>query len=165
MKTLYFVRHAKSSWDDPDLDDIERPLNKRGLRDAPFMATRLQGFGVTPDRIVSSPATRALTTAHYFADALGVDPDSIVIDEQIYLVNARSLMDRIRTWPAEWNTVLLFGHNPTITEFTNLHNQGRIDNVPTCGICKFESPIKDWADWSEQKARFTKFMYPKQYFA
>ncbi|MCB0644155.1 MAG: histidine phosphatase family protein [Phaeodactylibacter sp.] len=163
MKTLYFIRHAKSSWEDSSLDDIERPLNKRGERDAPLMATRLQGLGVVPDQIVSSPATRALTTAHYFADALGIDPDTIHIDERIYLVEVRGLLQVIREWPAEWNTVLLFGHNPTITDFSNLHNQGRIDNVPTCGICKFEGVIPSWSDWSEHRVRLTKFMYPKEY--
>ena len=128
------------------------------------MATRLQGMGVKPDKMVSSPATRTLLTAGYFAEALNMDPDATLVDDRVYLAAVSTLFEVIRDWEDEWETVLLFGHNPTITDFANLHNKGSIDNVPTCGICKFEANIKRWSEWSKEKATLTHFMYPKQYF-
>ena len=82
MKKLFLVRHAKSSWADPSLADLDRPLNKRGLRDAPFMAKLLKGRGVQPDRILSSPANRAFTTASYFAEALDIPSKEIDIETE-----------------------------------------------------------------------------------
>ena len=84
MKTIYFIRHAKSSWADMSLRDIQRPLNARGLRDAPFMAKMLKGRGVQLDAIVSSPANRAFTTATYFAEAFGLKSADIIVKQDIY---------------------------------------------------------------------------------
>ena len=84
MKTLTLVRHAKSSWDDTELADFDRPLNRRGERDAPEMARRLAATGDPPDRIVSSPALRALQTARVLAPALGIDPASLVTESRVY---------------------------------------------------------------------------------
>ncbi len=164
MKHLYLIRHAKSSWDYPELRDIERPLNKRGRRDAPFMASLLHGKGVRPDLLLSSPATRAYSTAVYFAEALGYPVEQIRVEPLIYHGGEDDILALVRGLDDQLDTVLLFGHNPVLTGLANRFAREFIPNVPTCGIVKVESPADRWADLSEADARVTEFMYPKQYF-
>ncbi len=95
-KTLTIVRHAKSSWDDPVLADFDRPLNPRGLRDAPLMGARLAATGIRPDGLISSPANRALATAKIIAAALDLDTRIIVPDERLYLASAGTIMQVVR---------------------------------------------------------------------
>ena len=163
MKTVYFVRHAKSSWENPTLADIDRPLNKRGLRDAPFMGKLLRKKGVSPDMIISSPAVRAYTTAGYFAEALGIDKEDIVVDPRIYHAYTDDMIDILQELPVEIGTVLIFGHNPTYTSVANQFAVEPIDNVPTCGIFRIDAGIDSWADFGPRKGRLTAFLYPKQF--
>jgi phosphohistidine phosphatase len=150
MKTLYLIRHAKSSWDDPDLGDFERPLNKRGKKDAPNMAKRLKEKRVTPDFIITSPATRALDTAKEFAKILGYDKDKIKTDKRLYHANEDQFLSIIHELKErdrdEEEVVLVFGHNPGLTEFANLLLNEHIDNIPTCGIVKAHLKIDRWKD-------------------
>ncbi|MCB0579931.1 MAG: histidine phosphatase family protein [Phaeodactylibacter sp.] len=163
MKTVFFVRHAKSSWDNPSLRDIERPLNKRGKRDAPFMGKLLRGKGIRPDRLISSPATRALTTARHFAKALGIPDDQIDVDSRIYDAYPDDILDILQELPGDYATVLLFGHNPTLTGVANLFTEDYISNVPTCGIFRVDAEVGAWADFREGKGLLTEYHYPKQY--
>ena len=117
MKTLFLVCHAKSSRDDPSLPDRERPLDERGLRDAPAMGKRLAERKIKPDLLVSSPAVRALTTAHLIADELGYARDDIAIDDRLYASSADGLLAVVRVLDNKLGSVMLFGHNP---EFTDL---------------------------------------------
>ncbi|RMD75414.1 MAG: hypothetical protein D6818_01735, partial [Bacteroidetes bacterium] len=114
MKHLYLIRHAKSSWDYPELRDIERSLNKRGRRDAPFMASLLHGKGVRPDLLLSSPATRAYSTAVYFAEALGYPVEQIRVEPVIYHGGEDDILALVRGLDDQLGTVLLFGHNPVL---------------------------------------------------
>jgi phosphohistidine phosphatase len=165
MKTLYIIRHAKSSWDDPDLSDFERPLNKRGKKDAPNMARRLKEKRVTPDVMISSPATRAFETCKEFAKILGFDSDHIKSDRRLYHANEdqlltviRELKDRKRD---DEEIVLLFGHNPGLTEFANMLLNGYIDSIPTCGIVKATLNINRWQDANFGCGQIDFFDYPK----
>ncbi|MCB0588336.1 MAG: histidine phosphatase family protein [Phaeodactylibacter sp.] len=164
MKTVFFVRHAKSSWDDPSLRDIERPLNKRGKRDAPFMGKLLSGKGVRPDQLISSPAKRALTTARLFADALGISKKDIFVDKRIYDAYPDDILDILQELPDDCSTVLIFGHNPTFTGVANLFTEDYISNVPTCGVFRVDAEIDTWPDFREGRGRLTEYHYPKQYF-
>ena len=164
MKTVFFVRHAKSSWADPGLRDIERPLNKRGLRDAPFMGKLLKGKGVKPDRLISSPAKRAFTTAVFFANALGLDATQIDQNHGIYEAYSSSVLDIIRALPDTLNTVMVFGHNPTFTSLANMFTNDYIANVPTCGVFKVESQQDSWKKFGDSDTKLTDFYFPKQYF-
>lgn len=164
MKKVFFIRHAKSSWDDFSLRDIERPLNKRGLRDAPFMATMLMGKGVKPDAIVSSPANRAFTTATYFAEAAGIESQDIIKKIDIYEALAITVKEIVNDLNNDWDTVLIFGHNPTFTTLANSYHEEYIPNMPTCGIVEVEADIEDWKKFNEKTARRVNFHYPKQYF-
>lgn len=163
MKTVYFVRHAKSNWSDPSLSDHDRPLHKRGLRDAPKMAARLAGLGVRPDGILTSSAQRTRQTAAYFADALNVSRDDRLTDQALYHARPDGIERRVRQLPDGWGTVLLFGHNPGYTDLANqLAHDHFIDNVPTCGIVVAKAAVDDWADFRLAGARRTAFMYPKE---
>ena len=164
MKTVYFIRHAKSSWDDPTLSDIKRPLNKRGLRDAPFMAKLLKNKGIQADLIISSPANRALTTAKYFADEMNIAPENIDVEHEIYGAYPEDVLQMLTQVDTSVNTVLIFGHNPTFTSIINRFTQDYIANVPTCGIVKVEANIEHWKDFSETTGVQTEFYFPKQYF-
>src|SRR5512143_3988842 len=115
MKTLYLVRHAKSSRDDPTLPDRKRPLNDRGKRDAPAMAERLAGQGVKPDLILSSPAVRALATAQAFAKKFDYAITDLVEDDRLYATAADDLLDLIHELDDQQKRVMLFGHNPELT--------------------------------------------------
>ena len=163
-KTLYLIRHAKSSWADPSLNDFDRPLNKRGLRDAPFMARLLAAQHVKADAIISSPAVRTMATARYFAEALQYPSHQIQQENRLYEAAPWDIIEVIRQGKAEWNSVLLFGHNPSITSVANKYSQSYIANVPTCGICRLEANIQNWSEWNEHTALLTNFYYPKQYF-
>ena len=164
MKTVFFVRHAKSSWDNPSLRDIERPLNKRGKRDAPFMGKLLKGKGIQPDRLISSPANRAFTTAKYFAQALGIAEAEIETDKRIYDAYPEDILDIVQELPDDYSMVLVFGHNPTFTGVANLFTEDYISNVPTCGIFRIDAEVGSWRDFREGKGLLTEYHYPRQYF-
>jgi len=164
MKTLFLIRHAKSSWKDPSLDDIDRPLNKRGKRDAPFMAKLVSGKGLRPDRLISSPAKRALTTAEYFAKALELTRKQIDIRDEIYEAAPEDIHELIRALPEEENTILLFGHNPTFTAIANYFSEEYIANVPTCGVVQLQADTDSWNRFDKEEGRLIAFYYPKQYF-
>ena len=163
MKTVFFIRHGKSSWDNPSLRDIDRPLNPRGLRDAPFMAKLLRGKGVRPDALISSPANRARTTAGYFADELGIAKEAIEIKREIYEAFTGDLISLIQALPNNIDTVLIFGHNPSFTSLTNMFSSNYIPNVPTCGISQVEANINSWNQFNEQTASLKNFYFPKQF--
>ena len=144
--------------------DIERPLNKRGLRDAPFMAKLLKQTGTTPDLIVSSPANRAFTTASFFAEAYDIPVTDIQKESKIYDAFPSDILDIIRALPTNTATVLIFGHNPTFTSVANMFTESMISNMPTCSMVKIEADIEQWADFSTRNGVLTQFHYPKQYF-
>jgi len=165
MKTLYLIRHAKSSWDDLNQSDFERPLNKRGKKDAPRMAKRLKEKRVTPDFIITSPATRALDTCKEFAKILDYDKDKIETDQRLYhasedqiLAVISELKDRERD---DEEVVLLFGHNPGLTEFANVLLNEYVDNIPTCGIIKARLKIDRWKDAAFGCGELEFFDFPK----
>lgn len=110
MKTLVLVRHAKSSWKDPGLADRDRPLNPRGRRDAPEMGRRLAARG-TPDRIVTSPALRAATTAAVIAEAVGYPEREIVEDERLYGAGSEEILEVIRGIEDRFERVFLLGQH------------------------------------------------------
>ena len=165
MKSVYFIRHAKSSWDDMSLRDIDRPLNKRGFRDAPFMANVLKGKGVKPSAIISSPANRGLTTATYFAKELDIPKKHIKVEPKIYEAMTSEVLEVIQNLPEAYKLVLIFGHNPTFTSIANLFSENYIANVPTCGIFRVDAQIDSWSEFSDANGALSELHYPKQYFS
>lgn len=145
MKTLILVRHAKSSRDDPSLPDRERPLDERGLRDAPTMGKRLGKRGVRPDLLMSSPALRALTTAQLIADEIGYPRKRIVVDERLYTSSPDGLLAVVCALDNKLDCAMLFGHNPEFTEFAHRLSSEIID-MPTCAVAEFRFDAKAWGD-------------------
>lgn len=163
MKTVYFVRHAKSSWKDGSLRDFDRPLNKRGLRDAPFMANLMKEKGIQPDAIISSPANRAYTTATYFAKALGIEENQIIKEEEIYEAYYSTVLSIVQKQAKNIDILVVFGHNPAFTNLANLFTRNYIDNVPTCGIIEISANIEKWSELNEETGNVVNFLYPKKY--
>lgn len=163
MKTLYLIRHAKSSWDYPELSDFERPLNQRGLRDAPFMGMLLREKRIKPDLFLSSPAKRAVMTARLFASAMDYDLEKIVAEPRIYEASRDTLLDVARALPDELESVALFCHNPAVTDLANYLTDKRLDNIPTSGVFSvaFDSPT--WRALGQGKGVFQFFLYPKKF--
>ena len=161
MKTLVIVRHAKSSWKDASIEDRERPLNKRGERDAPRMGRRLADLVGTPDLIVSSPAARALATARIVADAVGYPVERIRADERIYEAGPARILDVVRGFDDEQDLVFLVGHNPGLTDFVNEVSHPRVENVPTCGVVELRLATGRWSDLSSSTVQRASFMTPK----
>lgn len=165
MKNLILVRHAKSSWDDLHLSDHDRPLNHRGEKDAPRMAKRLKEKRIFPDVLLSSTAKRALDTATVFASILKFPADQIHTTKKIYHANEDQLLSVIqfiKDLRDKEEVVLLFGHNPGLTEFTNALAEESIDNIPTCGIVSIQLKIKKWKDASFGCGELVFFDYPKR---
>jgi phosphohistidine phosphatase len=162
MKMLYVIRHAKSSWDDPLLDDFDRPLNKRGERDAPRMGKRLKEKHVVPDLMLTSPANRASTTCREIANVLEYSQEKIKTDRSLYHAEDEEILKIIKNISDKHNVVLIFGHNPGLTEFVNRLTDTFIDNIPTCGIAACSLEITSWKDADWKKANVDFFDYPKK---
>lgn len=162
MKVLTLVRHAKSSWGNPHLDDFDRPLNQRGQRNAPEMGKRLAGRSFSPDLLITSPAKRAVTTARMVAAEIGYPEKRVKSDQRIYLATPESLIDIIRETPQEVRHLVLFGHNPGFTQLANRLGDMRIDNVPTCGVVRLEFELESWRNFPGDGGTLRDFDFPKR---
>lgn len=163
MKLLYLVRHAKSSWDNPGLRDFDRPLNKRGKRDAPNMGHRLALMKVAPEVLLSSPASRAYTTATIIASAINYSQKDIKTEETIYHADKAELLEVIKKQNNNINSIMLFGHNPGFTNLANYLAGADIDNIPTCGIVAIRFDVSDWT-LINKNGEMLFFEYPKKKF-
>lgn len=165
MKKLYIIRHAKSSWEDPDLSDFDRPLNDRGKRDAPRMAERLKEKRLTPDIVLTSPARRAKDTCHIFCKELGFIKSKIEEKPGLYHASDDEILKVIRTLKDrtgdDEENVLIFGHNPGLTEFANMLLNGHIRNIPTAGIVAAHLKIEKWKDAKWGCGSLLFFDFPK----
>jgi phosphohistidine phosphatase len=162
MKTVYLVRHAKSSWDYPHLEDRDRPLKGRGIRDAHLMAAWLAEDLESAPRMISSPATRALHTAMIFARNFEKSLDSIRTCESLYETSVDGLRSFLRQLPDADNEVMVFGHNPSHTAFLNRCVEPLIDNVPTAGIACLRFDVRAWKDL-DFDAELLFFDFPKNH--
>lgn len=161
MKQLLLVRHAKSDWNTNAETDFDRPLNKRGHKDAPVMAERLLEKHIVPQHIVSSPALRAITTAKYFAELYNIDEKLIQLEPSIYEAPVSNLLSVINKLDNKYNFVALFGHNPGITGLAVKLSDSSVYDLPTCGVVLIEFPFDDWAMISENTGEQKLYDYPK----
>ncbi|MBN9383134.1 MAG: histidine phosphatase family protein [Chitinophagaceae bacterium] len=162
MKTLLIVRHAKSSWDDAGLTDVDRPLNDRGKRDAPVMAGRLIKAGVKIDFFASSPAKRARHTAEIFLHEFGRKEKELAILQQLYHAQVQDFKEVVAALDDRYDTVALFSHNPGITAFANVLTSVRLDNMPTCSIFAVTGQAATWREFLSAGTTFWFFDYPKR---
>lgn len=172
MKYLTLIRHAKSDWT-TGLDDHDRPLNERGLRNSPQMArflgrtylgaNEVNALLPRPDRMLSSTAVRAHTTAELMLAELGYDSQILTLDRTLYLAEPKTLLKFVRELDDSWNHVMIFGHNEGISDFARklLQRDHLGKSMPTCGVALLEIPWPSWAavEWAE--ARLVGFVTPK----
>ncbi|MCG8311127.1 MAG: histidine phosphatase family protein [Cytophagales bacterium] len=161
MKKLFIVRHAKSSWDYPHLDDYDRPLNKRGKRNAPEMGQRLAQKNVKPDALIASPAKRAAATARRIAEQISFPVSDIVKEPLLYHGSVSSMIDVIRSSDDGIETLMIFGHNPGLTDLTNRLSGSDIYNIPTCGIAEIDFDVASWQEVGNTKGNLVSFDFPK----
>jgi phosphohistidine phosphatase len=163
MKTLYLVRHAKSDWGSAHTGDFERTLNERGMKAAPFMAALLKKKGIVPELVISSPATRALTTAELFCDTLGYPEKQIQQRIEIYRGGVLDLLKIIQQIPDTCASAMLFGHNPTLTELSNLLTGSYIESLVTCGVVKIDLDIESWKSANPDGGKLDWYDFPKKH--
>lgn len=148
MKTLLILRHAKSSWDEPELADIQRPLNKRGKNDAPRVGEIIKEAGLVPDVILSSPAVRAVKTAEAAADTCGYEGE-IEIRENFYPGSPGDYIDALNEIPDGYARVMVVGHNPGLEELLS-DLTGESELLPTAALAQVELAIQRWIDLDDK---------------
>lgn len=161
MKTLYVVRHAKSSWSNKSLADVDRPLKGRGVNDAYGTSQWLMDNNAVPELLISSPATRALHTAMIFARTFDIDFSSIQIDGKLYEGNAKNYRRCVNQIPDDYASAMIFGHNPSIGAFINSFADATIEHVPTTGIACITFDVDHWKD-IDKEGKLIFFDYPKR---
>jgi phosphohistidine phosphatase len=162
MKTLSLLRHAKSSWNDAGLSDKERPLNSRGERDAPMMGRRLNDSPIRPSLIVSSPAVRAWTTAKLIAHEISYPKEFLQRDDRLYLAGVSQLLEVLSEQDPGFNSIMLVGHNPGLTDFANKLVPGITSNVPTCAMVSVQIDSDDWNIRGNPPCELVLYDYPKR---
>jgi phosphohistidine phosphatase len=161
-RRLVLVRHAKSSWDYAELSDFERPLSTRGRRDAPLMAKRLAAELKAPLRLVSSPALRAITTAHAFAEALEIPREQIRLEPRVYEASAAGLLRIVRGLDPADHQVLLFGHNPGFSDLAVLLGDSPIAEMATCAVLRLRFAADTWDGIRERSGEIESYDFPKK---
>jgi phosphohistidine phosphatase len=163
MKTLYILRHAKSDWNGNFTSDFDRGLNARGLRDAPFMGKVLKNLGVSVDLILSSDATRAKSTIEFIAKEIGYDKEKIVFEHSIYEASTTTIINLIKSCDDKIDSLMLIGHNPSLTSVINQISNVTLDNLPTIGIMSIEFDIDSWSEIEPYSGKMKFFEYPKKH--
>lgn len=163
MKTLYLVRHAKSSWEIDNISDKDRPLKGRGIRDAHLMSSYLRDLldENEPVKMYSSPATRALHTALIFAKNFSIPASQLRLEDELYHCGAQDLHQLVRRTEELAQTAFYFLHNPTITDYVNSLGQHKVNNVPTTGVVCLRFDVEHWKD-IDFNAELIEFQYPKR---
>lgn len=157
MKKLVIIRHAKSSWEAP-LNDKDRPLSQRGIRDAHLVSIKIMDY--LPDTYIvwTSTAKRALVTATIFSHHLHIPLETLILKDELYTFDEKTLEKVIKSCPNDYENLILFGHNAAITNFVNKFGDQFIENVPTSGVVCLEFDSDDWSNL--QKGRTIKTVFP-----
>ncbi len=161
MKILTLVRHAKSSWSDTKLTDRQRPLNRRGERDAPEMGRRIANHGIRPSLILSSPAVRAWTTAKIIAEEISYPAEFLQREESLYLASLDDLLGAVVAQDNGFHSLMVVAHNPGLTEFANFLLPGLTNNLPTAGVVSVQVDREDWSLYEQPKTELIAYDYPK----
>jgi phosphohistidine phosphatase len=163
MKQLLVIRHAKSSWDNPDLQDNERPLNKRGLEDAPLMANVLRTHNFNLDKIFSSSALRAKMTTEIFAKELKIPESMIEYTDELYNASRREILNFIKRLDDKYESIAIVGHNPGLTDLVHFLLYDFDYELPTCAVVGIDLDLEKWSDIKSGTGSLKFFEYPKKY--
>lgn len=161
MRTLYLMRHGKSSWDNLNLEDFDRPLNKRGKKDTHLMAEYFQEHQIEFDHIFSSPAQRAITTANIVAETLHFPIKNISSDPRIYEAGVETLIDVIGEIDSHYKSVLFIGHDPGLSWLASYLGDEEHINLPTCGVYALSFKTDSWKSLSKSQSKKLFFEFPK----
>jgi len=145
MKSLILIRHAKSSWEH-DVTDRERPLKKRGNKDAVLVSKAFRMRFIEPDVVFSSPANRALSTCHIFLEQLEIDKINLKIAEDLYDFGGESVINFLKHLDERYQKVMIFGHNNAFTSICNIFGDNFIENLPTSGLAIIDFEVNSWQD-------------------
>jgi Phosphohistidine phosphatase SixA len=160
---LTLIRHAKTEPGRPGQEDWDRVLEPRGQRDAPEMARRLKQLSPKPERILSSPAVRAITTATIMARELGVAAQKVQQDERLYLASPKDMLAVIRELGERSRHLMVVGHNPGMTEFADrISSERGVDNMPTCAAYTLQFAIAAWSELDWETGIDADLDYPKR---
>jgi phosphohistidine phosphatase len=161
MKMLILLRHAKSSWEEKGLSDHDRPLNKRGKRDAPYMGWLLQKEELVPDIILSSTAVRARDTAAIVAKSCYYK-GQITYADSLYLGGTEAYLDALKVLPNDFKVVLIVGHNPDVEELV-MNLTGQAERIPTAALARIDLMIEDWSTLgNKSKGSLVRIWKPKE---
>jgi len=161
MKTVIFARHAKSDWNQPDTNDFERPLNQRGELDAPAMAAYLKSCAYPLQQIISSDAVRALATAAEYQKQL-TPGENIRQEHSLYLASSEDILQVVTDIAAQYNCVMLVGHNPGMTDVVNSFAGDGVDDMSTCSFAIVQFSVSDWSQVNKQNGSLFAYEYPKK---
>jgi phosphohistidine phosphatase len=163
IKTLYIVRHAKSSWGDADLSDFDRPLDKRGIKDAQLLFSHWANDFKRIEHIATSPANRAWSTSMLFCETADISKSLITNYESLYEASAADVYEVIKSFSNDMSAAALVGHNPSLTNFVNQFLKRQVDNLPTTGIVKLVFNCTSWDQISKERLVDSKFDFPKNH--
>ncbi|MEN8204114.1 MAG: histidine phosphatase family protein [Bacteroidota bacterium] len=161
-RRLYIIRHGKSSWDNEGLDDIDRPLASRGLRNAEDMALRLKEAGRVPQLVYSSPANRALNTAQIMCRQWGLGPAELQIHDSLYMAYVSEIREVVSIAPGGITDLAIFGHNPSFTLYANQFLADPLDNLPTAGVVVLTLESESWSKLSRAQVKEALVDFPKK---
>ncbi len=161
-RQLTLLRHAKSSWDKPDIKDRDRPLNERGEHDAPLMGRRLRARDARPTLILTSPAVRARRTAQIVAREIGYPLEFLQRENDLYLATPDDIIAVLGRQDSSFRDVVVCGHNPGLTELANRLTGAGIDNVPTTGLVVIGLDLKSWDSLDDAQGELLLFDYPRR---
>lgn len=163
MLRLTLIRHAKAEPARHGQEDWDRLLDTRGVRDAHEMARRLKETAPKPNKIITSPAVRALTTAAIMGRELGFSASKVVQDERLYLASPKVMLGVVHELGEGARHLVVVGHNPGITEFADqLSSERSLDHMPTCALYRLEFDVKDWSELAWATGVNAEFDYPKK---
>ncbi|MEQ8324475.1 MAG: histidine phosphatase family protein [Vicingaceae bacterium] len=161
MKKILFIRHAKSDWGKKNLTDFDRPLNQRGLRDAPEMGKRLHSMNLSVDRVFLSPATRTRQTIELLIDKARWITIPMETMDELYLPSSKDFMNCITQATNDLNSICICSHNPGITAIVNYLANTSIYNIPTCGLAWLSFQVDDWLEISGGTGQLDHYDFPK----
>lgn len=161
MKQLILIRHGKSSWKDPALTDLKRPLKNRGERNAREMAMRLQRVGLNVEKVFMSPALRVTQTVQLMAEETGFGNGVSEIHPELYTFSYEDLMLFLKAQDDSLKCVALAGHNPAVTDLLNFLTLEEVANIPTCGVAVLDLDLEKWAKLRAGGARLSYYDFPK----
>lgn len=160
---LHLLRHAKSSWSEKGLEDVDRPLNKRGKTSCELMADVLSRHKCFPNYVIVSPAKRARSTIKRIAQNSPKVCSEWIVDDRLYTFELKELVAMVNGLGDDVDDVMLVGHNPALTELTNLLSSAELDNLPTCGYVRLKLDVASWKDVKKDCGKLQEKLFPKMF--